>query len=278
MLHGGTAIVIASPSHRAVLVAAMESAGVDLSAARAGHHLLELDAADTLERLFVSGDPGPDVFEAVIGGDLRRAAGGGGEVRAYGEMVGLLWDEGRVGSLLALEGLWNDLATRLPFSLVCGYPESALATPGTVLDHIRRMHRGRPTHLDGLLAGAVGVRSRRFPCGPEAPAAARRFVAGLLAEWNLDPLTDDALTVVSELATNAVIHARSDVTVAVGELPDGVRIVVGDDSTLAPMVRSPDLATFSGRGIHVVAAVSSDWGAELLPDGKAVWAELRAAT
>ena len=99
-----------------------------------------LDADTTLSSLLVDGEPDRDRFRSVVGtllSDLcSRHAGG---VSVYGEMVGLLWSQGRVAAALRLEELWNELQRELPFSLLCGYriegsPDSA------DLDLIRHAH------------------------------------------------------------------------------------------------------------------------------------------
>jgi hypothetical protein len=70
-------------------------------------------------------------FEATMGELVSRAAQGPRELRIYGEMVAVLWDQGNVAAAIALEDLWNDLATRHPFSLFCAYPVSAFDTEKT---------------------------------------------------------------------------------------------------------------------------------------------------
>jgi anti-sigma regulatory factor (Ser/Thr protein kinase) len=108
----------------------------------------------------------------------------------------------------------------------------------------------------------------------DAPKAARRFVVGTLARWGQNQLADQAALVVSELATNAVIHARSDFIVSVSSQRQAVRISVRDTSVAPPMQRDSAPTALSGRGLGLVAALASHWGAELLADGKVVWAEL----
>src|ERR1700720_4026026 len=78
------------------------------------------------------------------------------------------------------------------------------------------------------------LRGRRvplpFPVRP--PAAARHFAIGTLRRWAADHLADDAALVVTELAANAVVHARSDFTVALSAQGDTLRISVRDASPL----------------------------------------------
>jgi CheY-like chemotaxis protein len=104
---------------------------------------------------------------------------------------------------------------------------------------------------------------------------ARRFVAGLLADWGLDALRDDALLVTSELAANAITHADSTCRLRVSLTPTTLRIDVIDTGAGTPEPQPPSATEEHGRGLHLVAAVTTAWGLELVPDdGKVVWAEL----
>jgi DNA-binding NarL/FixJ family response regulator len=104
---------------------------------------------------------------------------------------------------------------------------------------------------------------------------ARRFVAEKLDEWELDEISDDALLVASELAANAITHAESDCRIRLSLKPTSFRIDVFDtgEGTPEPQPRSATLE--HGRGLHLVAAITSAWGLEVVPGfGKLVWAEL----
>jgi PAS domain S-box-containing protein len=119
---GDAAIVIATPRHRNGLEKRLGARGVDLRIARRQGRYIALDAAETLSALMADGCPDEIRFRAVVGETIERAARGGRGVRAFGEMVALLWDAGRRDAALRLEGLWNELAERAQFSLLCAYP------------------------------------------------------------------------------------------------------------------------------------------------------------
>ena len=89
--------------------------------------LLVADASETLETFMVAGKPDPTLFETTIGSILEWAARGGRTVRVFGEMVAVLWAAGNVTGALALETLWNDMASSRQFFLLCAYPEVLLA-------------------------------------------------------------------------------------------------------------------------------------------------------
>jgi PAS domain S-box-containing protein len=115
---GEAGIVIATQPHREGL-----ELRLDPCPAFAGHRYLALDAAATLAEFMVDGWPDERLFAEVLGGIVRQAAQlGNGQVRAFGEMVALLWAEGQHEAALHLEELWNDLARTHSFSLLCAYP------------------------------------------------------------------------------------------------------------------------------------------------------------
>jgi anti-sigma regulatory factor (Ser/Thr protein kinase) len=116
--------------------------------------------------------------------------------------------------------------------------------------------------------------ARAFTATATAPRASRRFVSEAIEGFGLaEAVRVDAALVTSELATNAVLHARTDFTVGVA-LSAGVRrIEVRDGSLVPPVPRSPTLES-SGHGLMVINVLASAWGTERFADGKMVWAEL----
>jgi GAF domain-containing protein/anti-sigma regulatory factor (Ser/Thr protein kinase) len=111
-----------------------------------------------------------------------------------------------------------------------------------------------------------------------AAAEARRFVAQALREWQRDGLTDlraGAQLAVTELVTNAQLHARPPIVVRVRLLTDGVRLEVADGSHSMPIAPTGGTATgMTGRGMGIVRSVARRWGVDPAPDGKVVWCEL----
>ena len=107
-----------------------------------------------------------------------------------------------------------------------------------------------------------------------SPAAARRFVAAALAEWECGDDSEVVQLLVSELVTNAVMHAGSQADVAVILRRDVVRIEVGDRSSDVPRAGRVDPDARSGRGLWLVEQMSSAWGVEEIADGKVVWFEV----
>jgi anti-sigma regulatory factor (Ser/Thr protein kinase) len=114
---------------------------------------------------------------------------------------------------------------------------------------------------------------------PTSPLAARRLVRGALRDWHLEHLTDAATLLVSELATNAVLHARTPFSVRVERTAATVRITVLDCSGAGPARRSHGLGASTGRGLALVATLAESWGTrtDVQPWSKAVWCELSCA-
>ncbi len=119
-------------------------------------------------------------------------------------------------------------------------------------------------------------RSWTFDLDSAAIRSARHRVEGLLEEASFEAVAASAALVVSELTTNAILHARTPFEVRVEMLDETVRIEVHDGSTRSPAVRHFTAESTSGRGLRLVDDLCREWGYVPDPDGggKTVWAEL----
>jgi hypothetical protein len=124
---GGVAIVVATAAHRLALDARLGCTGVDMAAAAARGSYVELDAAATLSQVMINGQPDAAAFWQVISPLLQDAAGRGGPVRVFGEMLGLLLESGQIAAAIETEALWNELDAIYEFSLLCGCGAALLA-------------------------------------------------------------------------------------------------------------------------------------------------------
>jgi anti-sigma regulatory factor (Ser/Thr protein kinase) len=115
-----------------------------------------------------------------------------------------------------------------------------------------------------------------FPADRTAPSQARRFVADTLHAWAVpSDVADDAVLLVSELVTNALLHARSAPVVEVEYDDELLRCVVVDDSPVVPRRRRYATDAVTGRGIALVETLASRWGVDVDSGaGKRVWFEL----
>ena len=134
---GDACVVIATQAHRDGLAERLKAWGMDLSVPVHEGRYLSLDAAGTLARLMVDGWPDEERFYGVIEPVLLQArmamARKSAPVVAFGEMVALLWVEGNCEAAIRLEQLWNEVARRHSFSLLCAY---SLASFGKKADDV----------------------------------------------------------------------------------------------------------------------------------------------
>ena len=122
---GDCGILIATKAHRDGVAQRLASLGLDTSVAIAQGRYVTLDAAETLAKFMIGGQPDLERFNSVIGEVIVRVKKNVGErarVAAFGEMVALLWAEGMKDAAIRLEQLWNSLADTHSFSLLCAYP------------------------------------------------------------------------------------------------------------------------------------------------------------
>lgn len=113
------------------------------------------------------------------------------------------------------------------------------------------------------------------PSVPRSVASLRRFAVQACLEAGTD-FCDTVALLVSEVATNALIHGSGEVRVSVQTGPGTLRVEVEDGSRTMPRPRQAGLEAEGGRGLALVDALASDWGTDGTPDGKVVWFELRA--
>lgn len=110
-----------------------------------------------------------------------------------------------------------------------------------------------------------------YPPEPASVRSARRFVADVLREHGADP--HDVALLVSEVATNAVDHARTPFTVTV-RIAESVRVDIADESDTVPVLTKASSLSERGRGLAIVRAMATRWGVEFRATGKVVWFEV----
>ncbi|MFC3688544.1 MEDS domain-containing protein [Aquipuribacter hungaricus] len=267
LLRGEAALLLATPDHLAGAADALVAAGVDLDRARGEGRYVERDAAATLALFRTPDGIDADAFHAVLDPLLAELTGRSGAVAAYGEMVGLLAEEGDLAGAVFLEELWGSVTRTTPVRLLCGYAHGLL--PGQAdLDLVQGLHDTAARPVDATWA-------LDLPAGPESAPLARAAVTDLCRTWGLDGTewADDLVLVVAELVGNAVRHGGSRPTLAVDVHGGDVDLSVTDASDQLPAPRD-DLLAENGRGYVIIDALSDSWGVERLPFGKRVWARL----
>jgi anti-sigma regulatory factor (Ser/Thr protein kinase) len=275
-LEGGAAVVVvATPRHRADLAAAVATHGTRLGAALRDGRYASFDADDEIARFVRDGLVDPGSFARRFGGAVRDAAGPGRRVLVFGEMVARLWARGDVVGAIEVERRWNDLAHEHDFTLVCAYPVAAMQDGGGL--RAAKAMCDVHAHVIDLPAPERHARDagrRFFPPSVASVGEARTFVADAVGGLGEVALIDVAQLVVSELGTNAVMHARSPFEVVVRRAADGVLLEVRDGVPDRLPVLRPEPTVEGGRGIALVEAFAAAWSVEVDARGKVVRARL----
>ena len=157
---GHPAIIIATEDHRAAILDHLRGRLIDVDKAQEMGLLIVLDAQQTLDLFMVHGSPDQERFEASIGKLIAEVLEDRENrilIRAYGEMVDVLWKEGKPEAAIRLEMLWNKLAQQHGFALLCGYSMGNFYKETKGFEAICREH----THVVAPLAEPTVARQRR---------------------------------------------------------------------------------------------------------------------
>lgn len=177
---GDGLVLIATPGHAEAIVRDLSERSTDAEQALAEGRLLVLDAQQTLDRFLVNGTPDRSRFRSVVGAALQAARTRSltGRLRAFGEMVALLWTSGQRAEAIRLEELWNELLAGSDCSLFCAYPinlsDSGSPTDGldSVLASHTHMLAGPRTVLSSARATPLDPRPSRPAFAPPPPPLA----------------------------------------------------------------------------------------------------------
>jgi anti-sigma regulatory factor (Ser/Thr protein kinase) len=124
------------------------------------------------------------------------------------------------------------------------------------------------------------VRQAMLTTAGRSPGVARKVARDALTSWQLTHLTDTAVLLISELVTNAMVHARADgsgLALSLQIRGSRLRIEVHDGDLRGPRPRTPSVLDESGFGLVLVNALADNWGVRKTAAGKVVWAELDTA-
>lgn len=114
-----------------------------------------------------------------------------------------------------------------------------------------------------------------LPADSSSPRRARQFVDEVLHRWQRDGAIDRVALIASELVTNAVFHARTEITIELTAEEGSVHLEVFDRGAGRPVFLEEDPEMPGGLGLPIVEALASSWGMRPREDGKGVWAEVR---
>lgn len=140
-LSGDNVVVIATNEHLGFLDSKLGAQGFDPGRLASANSYFPLDAHEALAEFMVNDWPDEALFEEYITRLITRASEGNKKVRAFGEMVAILWQEGHCGATVKLEHLWCKLHEKKKFCLYCAYPKNGFTqSPGDSMDTICKTH------------------------------------------------------------------------------------------------------------------------------------------
>lgn len=277
LVSGGAAIVLATADHLRALENWVSLCGSDLGAAaeEGRYHGLEIDAMlDSLA-------PGASEAGRLSGGlaaALERIPDDAVPVHVFGEVAASLRDGTGQEPSVSFAAFAAELQDVRPVSLLCARQEDvraddACASQSRADGSALLEAPAFPAPPDGTDRAVVS--SAVLPPAPGACRVARRLVRAACGREAASDAIDTAELVVSELAGNAVRHARSTFRAEVSFSNGSLRLAVTD---ARPLPEGWDGFPISREhGLGLVAAVAEDWAVEPLDDGKVVWAELARA-
>jgi hypothetical protein len=184
-------LVIATEEHTEAFIQELERLGVDPEAAVGEGQLIFLDAQAMLARFMTGGQPDWNLFESAILatiGDLQTRPRQGG-LRAYGEMVGVLWRAGKYAAAIRLEQFWNQLLSSHSFNLYCAYPIDVFSSEFQIaaLDALLCAHTHVvPAGVTGDLETAIN-RSMDDLLGRRAEGLRQLMHSNLRPSWAVIP-------------------------------------------------------------------------------------------
>jgi hypothetical protein len=188
---GDGVLMIATPEHWALFARQLSRLGADPQSLLKSQQLVLFDAQNTLTRIMAGGQPEWNLFEGVVTAAMRQVkpAHGGADLRAYGEMVGILWRARQFAAAIRLEQLWNKLLEQSSFSLYCAYAIDIFGQDFHVgaLDGILCAHSYLvPAQSNGDLETALNMAMDEL-LGPKADALRLLIRANYRPSWAVMP-------------------------------------------------------------------------------------------
>jgi hypothetical protein len=192
---GDGVLVIVAPEHRQLFSAHLDHLGADVPALLNTCQLVFCDARQTLAQFMVEGRPDWQRFEKSICAAMRQVRPGDGAegLRAYGEMVGLLWKRRQFAAAIRLEQFWNKLLEQSSFSLYCAYAIDVFGKEFAVanLEGVLCVHTHLvPAQPDGTLETALN-RSMDEILGPDADRLRVLIKAHYRPGWAVMPAAEN---------------------------------------------------------------------------------------
>ncbi|HYG53518.1 MAG TPA: MEDS domain-containing protein [Flavobacteriales bacterium] len=127
---GDSVIIIATSKNLGLLYDRLIGHGININSLISENKFIPLNAEEALNTFMHNGMPNPDLFDQLIGGLYAKALKGSKKVRAFGELVALLWENGNRAGSVKLESLWDHFCRKNALTLFCAY-EKSLFKPNT---------------------------------------------------------------------------------------------------------------------------------------------------
>jgi DNA-binding NarL/FixJ family response regulator len=225
---------------------------------RAGHFDVVAEAADGLEAIVRAAECQPDLILL----DLSMPRMGGAEA------LPRIREVAPDAKVVILSGWELSRAVERTGAGAVAYLEKGIA-PSQLVDELLMV-----TGLLETVEQAMQKSRARLAGEPDSAGSARRFVAETLERWECAHDLDTVSLLVSELVSNAIVHAPGDLEVSVLLRAGSIRIEVDDQSASGPVPRHAGVEDVSGRGLALVDALAKGWGVADRDGGKTVWFEV----
>ena len=155
LLSGDCLIIIATREHLDELNSRLGQHGFDLHLLIEKGQYIPLEANEILASFMVNNWPDEQLFNQTISGIISRGRQNGRKIRAFGEMVALLWDNGHHGATVQLEKLWHQLHALDQFTLYCAYPKAGFTQDAT--DSLHSICKSHSKMIDGQARPSTGI-------------------------------------------------------------------------------------------------------------------------
>jgi hypothetical protein len=152
---GECAVVIATVAHLEALNGRLAALGYSVPYLISNTQYIPLEAEETLSKFMVNDWPDENLFNQVINEVIVKAKGNSRKVRAFGEMVAILWAKGQVGATVRLEHLWNKFCENEAFCLFCAYPQSGFTQDAS--ESVRHICSAHTKMISGVAEGKTDL-------------------------------------------------------------------------------------------------------------------------
>ncbi len=278
--HGEMAVVIATEQHRRLFAEYLCDAGLPIDSLEDDGLYVSLDAAAVLRSFMIDGMPERDKFRDAVVPFVLAASAKHRPLRAFGEMVGILWKAGNVRGAVRLEELWNEVVDSYGFTLYCAYSAPMIAETRDLRATAAMCHTHSNVIPPAHYAKNYDVDSpadqvtKSFLPTPESLAAARWFVLSTLQAWDHNASSVGAVSVATAHLVTQVLHNNLQpfrIT-----LRRGIHSVRVEVEHPADEADAADDAQASAVQADLVHRLAKEWGAATTTDTKVVWATFAA--